>query len=212
MTDSGKNEFIGENSSDAVLPDFLTEVPDFAITPAEETFEPLPASPDEKRDRSTDYFGNYDSDLFDEATLRISDYNSVPNLKYVTLGARITSIEDGFFDYYKNLERIDVCEGNKKFSSKFGVLFDRRKKILLRYPPMKPDRLYLIPEGVEVIDRHAFFGVEQLRGLIFPKSLKSVSSEAFVDCPYIGVPVFMPGGGVEQITDRELAEIRRSLL
>ena len=211
MCESENNEFdslIGEDSSDVVLPDDPAELPNFVITPSEEAFKPLPAAPDEKFDPSTDYFGNLDADLFDETTIRISDYSAVPDLRFVTFGLKVTSYEKGFFEHFMNLERIDVCEGNKRFSSKLGVLFDRSKKMLLRYPPMKSDDVYFIPEGVEVIDRHAFYGVKRLRGLVFPKTLKMASFRSFVDCPYIGVPLF--ASGVELMLDSEMDKIRES--
>ena len=54
------------------------------------------------------------------------------------------------------LERIDVGEGNCDFTSLRGVLFDKDRKTLIKFPPMMEEDVYYVPDTVETIADYAF--------------------------------------------------------
>ena len=53
-------------------------------------------------------------------------------------------------------ENINVHGDNPAYSSIDGVLFDKGKKVLLRYPDGRDSPSYLVPDGVETIGEYAF--------------------------------------------------------
>ena len=93
------------------------------------------------------------------------------NVKRINIPACIDKIDDTHddipFSYFENLESITVDENNKNFCSIDGVLFSKDRKTLVKYPPAKHDKEYIIPEGTERISFFAFsnycFNLEKLR-------------------------------------------------
>ncbi len=55
----------------------------------------------------------------------------------------------------KHLENIEVNTANEKYSSQDGILFDKNKTELLRYPEGKAGT-YVIPDSVTSIGEYAF--------------------------------------------------------
>ncbi len=83
------------------------------------------------------------------------------NLKYlnsITIPETVEnySNENFFFSYCTNLKAIYVNENNKYFSSQDGVLFNKDKSQLIRYPINKQDVSYAIPESVDCMSSDAF--------------------------------------------------------
>ncbi|MCI6583210.1 MAG: hypothetical protein MSH15_14725, partial [Oscillospiraceae bacterium] len=60
------------------------------------------------------------------------------------------------FEEFTGLKKFEVSEGNDELASENGVLFDKDKKTLLKYPAGKADEEFTVPEGVETIAPHAF--------------------------------------------------------
>ena len=69
-----------------------------------------------------------------------------------------------------------------KPDSLLGVLFDKAKKTLMRYPIKSTDREYIVPDGVEVIGAHAFQNARNLKKIILPPSVSRIEDSAFDDC------------------------------
>ena len=59
-----------------------------------------------------------------------------------------------------------------------GVLFSKDGTRLIRYPNTKVAKCYPIPDGVEVIESHAFSG-SQLREVSLPTSVREIRNDAF---------------------------------
>lgn len=81
-------------------------------------------------------------------------------------------INNGFKD-------IEVSENNNYFRSVDGVLFTKDMKTLIAYCAGNERCSYAIPEGVETLSEHSFFGSIFLKSLGVPKSLNRVKSQAF---------------------------------
>ena len=104
------------------------------------------------------------------------------SLTGVTIPNSVTSIGSPAFSGCSNLNQINVDTANTKFSSVNGVLFNKDKTELIRYPEGKTDTSYAIPNSVTSIDRYAFEGCSKLTSITIPDSVTSIGSSAFSDC------------------------------
>ena len=86
------------------------------------------------------------------------------------------------FEEFTGLKKFEVSEGNDELASENGVLFDKDKKKLLKYPAGKADEEFTVPEGVETIAPHAFDGCKNLKKVELPESVKEIGKGAFEDC------------------------------
>ena len=59
-----------------------------------------------------------------------------------------------------------------------GVLLSKDGTHLIRYPNTKTDKNYAVPDGVEVIESHAFSG-SQLKEVLLPCSVREIQNDAF---------------------------------
>ena len=108
---------------------------------------------------------------------------------------------DMYDEYYKTHEGIDsnslreirVGPENRYLKSVDGVLFDQSGEVLIRYPKMKPDKRYTIPEGVKTIREWAFEGCTLLEQVDFPDSLERIGEGAFHGCRGLK-GVYIPDG------------------
>lgn len=101
----------------------------------------------------------------------------------VIIPPKVTSIKTGAFINCKNVWHISVEKDNSRYKSIDGVLFDKKDKSLVWYPPRKQQKEYIIPIGVEKINSLAFFKCSFLKKIVFPASLKEICPLAIVDCP-----------------------------
>lgn len=89
--------------------------------------------------------------------------------------------KDAFCDCL-SLERINVDKNNKYYSSKDGVLFDKKAETLLCFPCNKEINRYIIPNGVSKISSRAFSYCRKPSEIVIPDTVTSIESEAFIDC------------------------------
>ncbi|MBO5372796.1 MAG: leucine-rich repeat domain-containing protein, partial [Lachnospiraceae bacterium] len=68
---------------------------------------------------------------------------------------------------------------NPKFSSKNGILYNKKKTVLVRCPYARKN--VTIPKSVRTIQANAFFSV-QLRKIIIPDTVKTIERAAFSGC------------------------------
>jgi hypothetical protein len=100
----------------------------------------------------------------------------------ITLPAGVTAIGDGAFSGCANLTAISVEEGDPRFASTGGVLFDKIEKRLLRYPAKKEGIQYTIPAEVTAIGGGAFADCTNLEVITLPTGLTAIGDEAFYGC------------------------------
>ncbi len=99
-------------------------------------------------------------------------------IKSITIPASVTYIGLTAFEHCLALEKIVVDEGNVKYYSEDGVLFDQTLSKLIFYPRGKKGN-YTIPSTVSRIDCSAFEGCNNLGKISFPSSLRVIASQAF---------------------------------
>jgi lactocepin len=82
--------------------------------------------------------------FFNAGTIRV--LNIPDSVRYIGPQAFVLS----------RLQRIDVGAGNSYFTSLRGVLFDKDRKTLIKFPPMMEEDVYYVPDTVETIADYAF--------------------------------------------------------
>ena len=99
------------------------------------------------------------------------------------LPASVTTIGDQFLGACDKLEKITVDGNNPNFCSVDGVMFNKNKKELWRYPQVKAGTSYTIPSTVEVLKTSSFEGCSKLQTVILPESFKEINWLPFDNCP-----------------------------
>lgn len=123
-------------------------------------------------------------------------------LKTINLGGEITNISNKPFYGAWNLTNINVITENDKYESENGILFNKGKTILIKYPPaIINGEVYEIPNTVVEIGPQSFYR-SQIKNVIIPSSVKKIGSESFFAC-YNLEEVNLPEG-LERIEWRAL--------
>ena len=104
------------------------------------------------------------------------------SLERVIIPYSITSILYYAFSECPSLREINVNSENISFSSEDGVLFNKGKTQIVRYPRGKADSSYSIPDSITSIGYGAFIGCSSLTNVIIPNSVTSISYGAFIGC------------------------------
>lgn len=91
------------------------------------------------------------------------------------------SIEQGAFGICEKLTAITVDPDNPMYSSVDGVLFNKSKSELIRYPCAKTG-YYLIPASVQSIGFYAFSGCSELVEIKIPRTVNNIEDGAFYEC------------------------------
>ncbi|MCM1226612.1 MAG: leucine-rich repeat protein [Clostridium sp.] len=94
----------------------------------------------------------------------------------------VTSIETNTFSGCYNLTAINVSEDNACYSSVDGVLFNKDRTRLIKYPVGKEDSEYTIPDSVTNIGNRAFRDCSVLTDVTIPHSVTTIGEEAFSFC------------------------------
>ena len=117
----------------------------------------------------------------------------------IYISDRVENIGEGYPDTFEgciSLESIIVSPENNFFSSEDGVLFDKNKNTLLKYPDAKIDKEYIVPDSVKKIGATAFLNLafvgdsikvgndlfyikDTLQCVIIPEGVTSIEKNAF---------------------------------
>lgn len=94
----------------------------------------------------------------------------------------ITILSDEFtFDFSTlegtKLQKINVPDTHKKYSSVDGVLFNKSKTTLVYFPQGRTEA-YIVPDGVTTIDTNAFYN-SKIQNVTLPDTLVRINNSAF---------------------------------
>ncbi len=156
---------IGEPLSDVELPSSITEIGNMA-------FAACPFLVSVSLPESLEKIG-------DDAFLQC------PKLQYVNLGSMVNGIDGDTFDGCNGLLGFTVSEANPYYSSENGVLFNKDKTELIRYPSAAKASAYTVPDGVKKINKLAFFSAKSITEITLPESLETIEENAFRDADSI---------------------------
>lgn len=118
-----------------------------------------------------------------DGVIRIEDsvFSGCGNLERVSIPASVMHIGNGVFNACFNLLEINVDEDNIFYSSEDGVLFNKAKTELIRYPHRK-EGAYIIPDIVTNIRWSAFRSSRYLTAITIPNSITIIRDNTFADC------------------------------
>ncbi len=115
----------------------------------------------------------------------IGDYAfyACKTLTIVTISDSVTRIGKNALSYCDNINSITVGENNTNYSSdSCGVLFNKEKTILFKYPSGNKRTSYEIPNWVTSIDDYAFYYSKSLTSIIIPNTVASIGDYGFYKC------------------------------
>jgi hypothetical protein len=108
-------------------------------------------------------------------------FNECGNLISVRIHESVSSISPRAFFWCYKLTAITVDPANPQYSSKSGVLFDKKGATLLAAPGGISDN-YAIPEGVTSIGEYAFADCYKIPSVSLPASVTALGKGAFSEC------------------------------
>ena len=125
---------------------------------------------------------------------------------YLTIGAGVS-----YIGYNTDASFIEVDINNSVYSSdKFGVLFNKDKTKLIRYPNKNERTSYQIPEGIINIEPCAFERSANLNNINISNSVTSIGEAAFSECKNLGtitIPDSVTSIGAYAFNECEIYEI-----
>ena len=87
-----------------------------------------------------------------------------------------------FGELIPSLEAFALSSESSFLSVDGGILFDKAKTKLIRYPSGKDGTSYTVPASVRVLGEKSFYNSDNLTSLILPTGLTTVEDSALYDC------------------------------
>ena len=116
--------------------------------------------------------------------IKFSENLSIDDFTILTLSKELINIGENVFSGCNNLAEILVDEQNPVFASVEGVLYNKNRTKLIKYPQGKEGE-YIIPDTVIEIENNAFEDCKGLTALTLPMSLQYIGNGAFKGCSHL---------------------------
>lgn len=178
------------------LPDSVFDIKEWAFAGCSSLKE-INVSPDNA------YYSSKDGVLFNKEQTRLLTYPAGKEEKFYSIPEGVTDLENGSFDGSSNLvslnfskevqstgwkvfwgcmklEEITVDFDSQYYSSEDGVLFNKDKTILVKYPDGKKDTIYSVPNEVTKIGGASFAQCPNLTKLKLGKNVICIDEDAFL--------------------------------
>ena len=133
-------------------------------------------------------------------------------LTEATIPATVTEVDGYAFYNCPNLTALHADPFSESFVSENGILYNKTKTELIRYPEKKSGSTYEIPSGTAAIGAAAFSGCKNLTSVTIPEGMSAIRESAFVGCEnitglilpksltQIGTYAFLSCKGLKQIS------------
>ncbi len=115
-------------------------------------------------------------------------------LESITIPKSVVSIDDKAFQLMDSLQEIKVSQNNPNYSSEDGVLYNKSKTILLKYPEGKPDHSFTVPDSVTSLNAYCFYSVKHLYELTLPDTIVEMGHYALKDAYFLKNPAYNVDG------------------
>ena len=106
-------------------------------------------------------------------------FNDLKYLLKVNIPYNVTEINTNVFAGCDDLESINIAENNSKYTSEEGVLYDKNKKNLFKYPSAKVNRNFTVPSSLERIENYSFTNSKNIEILKITEKVNYIGSYAF---------------------------------
>ena len=108
-------------------------------------------------------------------------FENCTSLTSVTIPESVNSIAPNAFHGCSSLKSINVDDNNPIFCSIDGIIFDKEKTTLFKYPANSAST-YTVPNGVTGIYDEAFEDCTKITSIILPKSVTRIGMLPFSNC------------------------------
>ena len=116
-------------------------------------------------------------------TIGISAFEECRSLSEISIPDSVTEIGEYAFENCGSITKYSVGVNNEKYlSDEYGVLFDKDKIGLIKYPAGNTRTSYTIPNNVRFILKTAFQGSKNLKSVTIGSKVKLIGSSAFAGC------------------------------
>jgi hypothetical protein len=112
----------------------------------------------------------------------VTAFYDCSSLTAIIIPSSVTSIGNDAFQGCGELISISVDESNPVYSSDIGILFNKEKTRIIRYPSKSIQTSYIISDTVTSIDSGAFYGCSSLTSITIPEGVTSIGAWAFEGC------------------------------
>ncbi|MDL2224291.1 leucine-rich repeat domain-containing protein [Bacteroidales bacterium OttesenSCG-928-M06] len=112
-------------------------------------------------------------------------FSSCTSFNSITIPNSITTVGKWAFVNCISLTSILVDANNSHYTSESGVLFDKKKEVLIQYPEGKKEKEYTVPNSVIKIGNSAFSNCVSLASITIPNSVISIEMDAFLSCSFL---------------------------
>ncbi len=131
----------------------------------------------------------------------------------ITIPASVTSIGWSAFYWCTRLTDISVSPENNNYSSQDGVLFNKDKTNLIRYPAGKVQEKYVIPNGVKSFNNDTFNNCYSLKSIAIPDSvINGITTGSFAFCHSLTEIIVSPGNNLYSSQDGVLFDKNKTAL
>ena len=114
------------------------------------------------------------------------------SLTSVTIPNSVNSIAGSAFNYCSSLKEFTIDANNTVYTSHDGIIFDKNKQKIVKYPPGKNETTVSIPTTVSIIGADAFATCSSLKLINIPNSVLEIQSSAFEDCSFMSSVTIPP--------------------
>lgn len=134
--------------------------------------------------RAFDSCSDLESIIIPDSVVSIGNHAffSCSSLKSIMIPKNVTSIGDEVFYNCFDLASINVDSNNLAYCSEGGVLYNKEKTEIIRFPKEKAGDSFAIPSGVIKIADGAFEDCRNLKNVTIPDGVISIGNRAFENC------------------------------
>lgn len=106
------------------------------------------------------------------------------SLEIINISAKLKSVDTLPLNS-KSLKAINVPDDNSYYSSENGILYNKAKTILIRFPAALKETEYMAPKTVVTISESAFKDNTNIRNIYLYEKCSSVEPTAFQNCSHL---------------------------
>lgn len=104
------------------------------------------------------------------------------NIISLSIPKTVTEIVGRYIGGNPGLQSITVDADNANFTAVDGVLYNKNKTKLVKYPTQKSETLFTVPDTVKTIETNAFSHVFNLTSITIPNGVAQIEYDTFVNC------------------------------